>query len=163
MTAVQYQAMVRIEKAKDLLKQAGYANGIEFTITVPANERLMYSENFKVESYATRNGDNTPIFEKEFRVTDEAHPVTIRTIGDRVRVEVDEVGTLGVETTKNVASDEITYQWYQYTHNAEDEDPKIDYKLNFTFNQAQSRDIHYAMSNNFGFGGQNACLLFKKL
>ena len=48
-------------------------------------------------------------------------------------------------------------------HEEGDEDPKIDYKLNFTFNQAQSRDIHYAMSNNFGFGGQNACLLFKKL
>ena len=98
----------------------------EFEITVPANERLMYSENFKVEAYATRNGDNTPILEEVFRVTDEAHPVTIRTIGDRVRVEVDEVGTLGVETTRNVASDEITYQWYQYTHNTEDEDPKIE-------------------------------------
>jgi 3-oxoacyl-[acyl-carrier-protein] synthase II len=48
-------------------------------------------------------------------------------------------------------------------HEEGDEDPKIDYKLNFTFNQAQSRDIRYAMSNNFGFGGQNACLLFKKL
>ena len=47
-------------------------------------------------------------------------------------------------------------------HKEGDEDPNIDYKLNFTFNQAQPRDIHYAMSNNFGFGGHNACLLFKK-
>lgn len=47
-------------------------------------------------------------------------------------------------------------------HEEGDEDPNIDYKLNFTFNQAQPRDIHYAMSNNFGFGGHNACLLFKK-
>ena len=46
-------------------------------------------------------------------------------------------------------------------HEAGDEDPNIDYKLNFTFNQAQQRNIHYAMSNNFGFGGHNACLLFK--
>lgn len=48
-------------------------------------------------------------------------------------------------------------------HEAGDEDTKIDYKLNFTFNQAQARNIRYAMSNNFGFGGHNACLLFKKL
>ena len=44
-----------------------------------------------------------------------------------------------------------------------DEDPEIDYKLNFTFNQSQEREIRYAMSNNFGFGGHNASLLFKKL
>ena len=48
-------------------------------------------------------------------------------------------------------------------HEEGDEDNDIDYKLNFTFNQAQQREIHYAMSNNFGFGGHNASLLFKKL
>lgn len=48
-------------------------------------------------------------------------------------------------------------------HADEDEDPDIDYKLNFTFNQPQKREIHYAMSNNFGFGGHNASLLFKKI
>lgn len=47
-------------------------------------------------------------------------------------------------------------------HSEGDEDPNIDNKLNFTFNQAQQRDIRYAMSNNFGFGGHNACLIFKK-
>ena len=46
-------------------------------------------------------------------------------------------------------------------HEEGDEDPNIDYNLNFTFNQAQPRNITYAMSNNFGFGGHNACLLFK--
>lgn len=48
-------------------------------------------------------------------------------------------------------------------HEKGDEDPNIDYKLNFTFNQAQPREINYAMSNNFGFGGHNACLLFKRI
>ena len=48
-------------------------------------------------------------------------------------------------------------------HDPEDEDPKIDYKLNFTFNKPQEREIRYALSNNFGFGGHNACLLFKKI
>ena len=47
-------------------------------------------------------------------------------------------------------------------HEEGDEDPNIDYKLNFTFNKAQQREIRYAMSNNFGFGGHNACLIFKK-
>lgn len=47
-------------------------------------------------------------------------------------------------------------------HEEGDEDANIDYKLNFTFNKAQQREIRYAMSNNFGFGGHNACLIFKK-
>ena len=47
-------------------------------------------------------------------------------------------------------------------HAEGDEDPNIDYNLNFTFNQAQEREIRYALSNNFGFGGHNACLIFKK-
>jgi len=42
------------------------------------------------------------------------------------------------------------------------DDPQIDNRLDFTFNQARKRDIHYALSNSFGFGGQNATLIFKK-
>lgn len=44
-----------------------------------------------------------------------------------------------------------------------DDDSAIDSRLNFTFNEAQPRQIHYALSNNFGFGGHNACLLFAKI
>jgi beta-ketoacyl-acyl-carrier-protein synthase II len=43
-----------------------------------------------------------------------------------------------------------------------DEDPDIDYKLNLTFNKAQKRDVTAALSNTFGFGGHNACLIVKK-
>ncbi len=43
-----------------------------------------------------------------------------------------------------------------------DEDPEIDYKLNFTFNKAQKREVRAALSNTFGFGGHNACLIIKK-
>lgn len=43
-----------------------------------------------------------------------------------------------------------------------DEDPEIDYKLNFTFNKAQKREVRVAISNTFGFGGHNACVVFKK-
>jgi len=42
-------------------------------------------------------------------------------------------------------------------------DDQIDSKLNFTFNKAQKRNVSVAMSNTFGFGGHNACVLFKKL
>ncbi|MBP2831184.1 beta-ketoacyl-ACP synthase II [Aquimarina sp. U1-2] len=42
-------------------------------------------------------------------------------------------------------------------------DENIDPNLNLTLNTAQKRDITYAMSNTFGFGGHNACVLFKKL
>ena len=47
-------------------------------------------------------------------------------------------------------------------HEEGDEDPEIDYKLNFTFGQAQKRTVRAALSNTFGFGGHNACVIFKK-
>lgn len=43
-----------------------------------------------------------------------------------------------------------------------DEDPEIDYKLNFTFGKAQQRTVRAALSNTFGFGGHNASVVFKK-
>ena len=42
-------------------------------------------------------------------------------------------------------------------------DDRIDNKLNLTLNKAQKRDIKVAMSNTFGFGGHNACVLIKKI
>ena len=49
------------------------------------------------------------------------------------------------------------------TINHFDDDPQIDPRLDFTFNKARQRDISYALSNAFGFGGQNSTLIFKKL
>jgi len=43
-----------------------------------------------------------------------------------------------------------------------DDDPEIDYNLNFTFNKAQSREINAVLSNTFGFGGHNASVILKK-
>ena len=47
-------------------------------------------------------------------------------------------------------------------HEPGDDDPEIDYKLNFTFNKAQKREVRAALSNTFGFGGHNACVIVKK-
>jgi 3-oxoacyl-[acyl-carrier-protein] synthase II len=41
-------------------------------------------------------------------------------------------------------------------------DPELDPRLDFTFNVAKKRDIKYALSNTFGFGGHNATVIFKK-
>lgn len=49
------------------------------------------------------------------------------------------------------------------TINHENPDENIDSSLNLTLNKAQKRDVNVAMSNTFGFGGHNACVIFKKL
>lgn len=43
------------------------------------------------------------------------------------------------------------------------DDPQIDNKLDFTFNKARDREVRYALSNTFGFGGHNATVIFKKM
>ena len=47
-------------------------------------------------------------------------------------------------------------------HDEDDNDENVDYNLNFTFNKAQKREVRAALSNTFGFGGHNACVVFKK-
>ena len=47
-------------------------------------------------------------------------------------------------------------------HEDDDKDEEIDYNLNFTFNKAQKREVRAGLSNTFGFGGHNACVVFKK-
>jgi 3-oxoacyl-[acyl-carrier-protein] synthase II len=49
------------------------------------------------------------------------------------------------------------------TINHQTPDEEIDQKINFTFGKAQKRNVNVALSNTFGFGGHNACVLFKKI
>jgi 3-oxoacyl-[acyl-carrier-protein] synthase II len=42
------------------------------------------------------------------------------------------------------------------------DDPELDPRLNFTFGEAQKREVKAALSNTFGFGGHNACVIVKK-
>ncbi|HOZ30880.1 MAG TPA: beta-ketoacyl-[acyl-carrier-protein] synthase II, partial [Bacteroidales bacterium] len=48
------------------------------------------------------------------------------------------------------------------TINHQKVDENIDPKLNLTLHKAQKRNVKYAMSNTFGFGGHNTCVIFKK-
>jgi len=66
-----------------------------------------------------------------------------------------------VETIASILS--IKYGIIPPTINHFTADEHIDPKLNFTFNKAQKRDVKVVMSNTFGFGGHNACVLVKKL
>lgn len=47
-------------------------------------------------------------------------------------------------------------------HAEDDKDPEVDYNLNFTFNEAQKREVNAVLSNTFGFGGHNAAIIMKK-
>ena len=47
-------------------------------------------------------------------------------------------------------------------HEEGDNDPEVDYDLNFTFNEAQKREVNAVLSNTFGFGGHNAAVILKK-
>ena len=49
------------------------------------------------------------------------------------------------------------------TINFQEPDPEIDQKLNLTLHKAQKREINYALSNTFGFGGHNATVILKKI
>ena len=66
-----------------------------------------------------------------------------------------------IETISSILS--LKYGIIPPTINHFTDDENIDPKLNFTFNKAQKRDVKVLMSNTFGFGGHNACVLFKKL
>ena len=66
-----------------------------------------------------------------------------------------------IETISSILS--LKYGIIPPTINHFTDDESIDPKLNFTFNVAQKRDVKVLMSNTFGFGGHNACVLVKKL
>ncbi|NJL12738.1 MAG: beta-ketoacyl-[acyl-carrier-protein] synthase II, partial [Microscillaceae bacterium] len=56
----------------------------------------------------------------------------------------------------------IQHQVIPPTINHFKDDEAFDPRLNFTFNQAQTRKVEYVMSNGFGFGGHNSSVIFKK-
>lgn len=65
-----------------------------------------------------------------------------------------------VEAVASVLS--IQHQIIPPTINHENTDAALDSRLNFTFNKAQSKNVNVVLSNNFGFGGHNASIIFKR-
>lgn len=63
-----------------------------------------------------------------------------------------------IATLKTLVHDQVPPTINHFT-----DDEKIDSRLNFTFNHAVSKTVNVAMSNTFGFGGHNACVLFQKI
>jgi len=63
----------------------------------------------------------------------------------------------GIATILSVKNDIIPPTINHFT-----DDPDIDNKLNFCFNKAQNKTVNAAISNSFGFGGHNVCIVFKK-
>jgi 3-oxoacyl-[acyl-carrier-protein] synthase II len=57
----------------------------------------------------------------------------------------------------------INHDFVPPTINHFTDDPNIDGRLNFTFNEAQKKQVKYALSNTFGFGGHNASVVFGKI
>ena len=58
----------------------------------------------------------------------------------------------------NINTLEPSFVYLRFKHN----DENIDYDMNYTFNKAQKRTVNAALSNTFGFGGHNACVILKK-
>ncbi len=57
----------------------------------------------------------------------------------------------------------IQHNFVPPTINHFTDDPELDAKLNFTFNNAQEREVNAVLSNTFGFGGHNSSVIFKKI
>jgi len=70
-------------------------------------------------------------------------------------------GAGAVEAVASVLA--IRHQLVPPTINHFTDDPDINPRLNLTFNQAQARRVNVAVSNTFGFGGHNTCVVFRKL
>lgn len=100
-------------------------NGVEDVVTIgpiAAADRPTYDKTFILNAKATRNGDDTPLTTKIFRVTDEAHAVTVSPKESLIKLSEGEVKEIGINVVVNVVSDDITYQWYKLTKDTADDD-----------------------------------------
>ena len=70
-------------------------------------------------------------------------------------------GAGGIEAVASILA--IQYGIIPPTINHFTDDPELDARLNFTFNEAQNREVNVAISNTFGFGGHNTSVVFRKL
>lgn len=86
--------------------------------------RASYDNTFKVDVYAARNGDKTPVQTVEFRVTDPAHELVVTVPQETIKKPASRDAVLKVEVTNpyGVVSDEVRYDWYRALDINEDEE-----------------------------------------
>ena len=159
-------------------KVTGLKSGADDYITKPFEMREVLARIEAVLRRADRTGNDTPARGLHFdKLTIDMDAFELLVDGKKMLTQVQKDyldslttnnlyilgGTGAVEAIISILSMQHGVVTPTINHEEGDEDPNIDYKLNFTFNQAQQREIQYAMSNNFGFGGHNACLLFKRI
>lgn len=136
--------------------------GIKNAMQIALNEAGITPQ---VVDYINTHGTATPIGDiAEVKAIQEvfgAHAYSINITSSKSMLG-HTMGSAGaIEAIVSILSMQHSVVTPTINHEPGDEDSNIDYRLNFTFNQAQPRHIQYAMSNNYGFGGQNACLIFK--
>lgn len=94
---------------------------------VAAEDRAQYDEDITASIYATRNGDNTKVITKVFRVTDKAHAPIVE-LGPKLDFKVQNGNTVNITATvtnyadikHNGKGDEITFEWYKAVFNGDD-------------------------------------------
>lgn len=105
-----------------------------FTVTVPEEDRALYDKEFTVETKVTRNGDESAVQTKSFRVTDAAHEV------DSVTPVFDKISLIAGRTKEGVVnilsndilSDYVTYTWYKVKFTEEEAEIEINDPTNDT-------------------------------
>ena len=101
--------------------------------TVPVDDLPYYDETLEVTVWASRNGDDTAEQKFEIRVTAEPQPLTVAVKNALPSADMVSDIAIGVvvslkkgEDDRDIVSDNIKYQWFQYTSNADDEDLLIE-------------------------------------
>lgn len=115
--------------------------------------------------YINAHGTSTPLGDlAELRAIhrvfgDEAYKVNISSTKSMTGHMMGAAGAVEALACIHAIRDGVIPPTINFSH----EDPQIDYRLNLTLNERQERKVQVAISNNFGFGGQNACLAFRAL
>lgn len=116
--------------------------------------------------YVNLHGTSTPVgdlgeakaIKKVFG--EHAHKMSLSSTKSMTGHLLGAAGALEALVTVKAITDDIVPP--TINHEEGDDDPEIDYTMDFTFNKAKKREINAALSNTFGFGGHNAALILKK-
>lgn len=135
-----------LEQPQNAVTNNGVANS--YSAAVVEASRKLYDETFKVTVIASRNGDTTAPIEKTFRVTSVAQVPTAVAHDREATIVSGTPVTISVDTaTTGIISDELTYQWYRITADAEDEDFLIENATGSTL-EVDAAGAYYCLVTN---------------